>query len=31
MKNSSNRKLFNWCWNDRSVDAQTLQNNLHCY
>jgi len=22
MKDSSNRKIFNWCWNDRSVDAE---------
>jgi len=23
MKDSSNRKVFSWCWNDRSVDAET--------
>jgi len=22
MKVSSNRKVFNWCWNNRSVDAE---------
>ena len=22
-KKSSNRKVFDWCWNDRSVDAET--------
>jgi len=23
MKDSWNRKLFNWCWNECSVDAET--------
>jgi len=23
MKDCSNRKVFNWCWNDRSVDVKT--------